>query len=133
MADHLSGRALELVQDKNFATVATLRKDGSVQANVVWVHARDGSVLVNSAEGRAWPANLRRDPRVTVTVPNWEKPYEYVTISGKAAEMTHEGADEDIDMLAKKYLDADTYPFRQEGEQRVTIRIEPDRVKHYGG
>jgi PPOX class probable F420-dependent enzyme len=133
MASQLSGRALEIVQGKNFATIATLREDGSVQANVIWVHAEDDSVFVNSAEGRAWPANLRRDPRVTLAVPNWENPYEHVTIRGRAVDITPEGADEHIDFLAKKYLDADSYPFRKEGEVRLKIRIEPERVSHYGG
>ena len=44
--------------------------------------------------------------------------------------MTHDGADEDIDALAKRYLDADSYPFRQPGEQRVIVKIEPEKVNH---
>ena len=53
--------------------------------------------MLNSAEGRAWPRNLERDPRVTLTVQNMENPYEYVTIRGRVAERTHDGADEHID------------------------------------
>jgi hypothetical protein len=41
--------------------------------------------------------------------------------------MTHEGADEHIDSLARKYLGVD-YPNRREGEQRVKIRIRPERI-----
>jgi hypothetical protein len=42
--------------------------------------------------------------------------------------MTHEGADDHIDALAKKYLDVDSYPYRKADEQRVTIVIEPEKV-----
>ena len=41
----------------------------------------------------------------------------------RGGELTTDGADAQIDRLAKKYLDADSYPFRKEGEQRVTVRI----------
>ncbi len=40
------------------------------------------------------------------------------------AERRLDGADAVIDGLAKKYLNQDTYPFRQEGEQRVTVLID---------
>jgi hypothetical protein len=35
--------------------------------------------------------------------------------------------------MAKKYLGQDTYPFRQEGEVRVKLTVEPDRVTHFTG
>ena len=82
--------------------------------------------MLNTAEGRAWPRNLERDPRVTLTVQNMENPYEYLEVRGRVAERTHDGADEHIDALAKKYLGQDSYPYRQPGEQRVIIRVEPE-------
>ena len=133
MADKLEGRARELLEEPNFVAVATLDSDGRPDVKVVWADVDDGHVVLNSAEGRQWPENLRRDPRVTVTVVNHENPYEYAVIRGRLAEDTHDGADENIDALAKKYLGKDEYPFRQEGEQRVMFRIEPERVKLHGG
>ena len=132
MAAELSGRVLEILQGKNFATVSTLREDGSIQSNVIWVHAEDGFVFVNSAEGRAWPTNLSRDPRVTLAVPNWEDPYEHVTTRGRAVEITPDGATEHIDSLAFKYRGEEIYSGKQRDE-RLKIRIEPDHVTHYGG
>ncbi|HTR89368.1 MAG TPA: TIGR03618 family F420-dependent PPOX class oxidoreductase, partial [Solirubrobacteraceae bacterium] len=92
----LEGRGRELLQAKNFCTVCTLNPDGSVHAAPVWVDVQDGRPVVNSAEGRVWPRNLERDPRATLTVQNLENPYEYVTIRGRVAERSHEGADEHI-------------------------------------
>jgi PPOX class probable F420-dependent enzyme len=132
MSAKIEGRAEELLQAKNFCHVATLRADGSVHGVPVWVDVQDGLPTLNTAEGRAWPRNLQRDPRVTLTVQSMENPYEYVEIRGTEAERTHDGADEHIDALAKKYMDADTYPLRQPGEQRLIIRVAPEDVKVYG-
>lgn len=133
MSERIEGRAEELLKAKNFCHVSTLRKDGSVHTAPVWVDVQDGRPVLNTAEGRAWPTNLERDPRVTLTVQNMENPYEYLEVRGTVAERTHDGADEHIDAMAKKYMDKDEYPLRQPGEQRVIIRVEPERVKVWGG
>jgi PPOX class probable F420-dependent enzyme len=133
MAAKIEGRARELLEAPNFVAVATNHESGSPDVKVVWADVDDGHVVLNSAEGRKWPERLRRDPRVTVTVVNHENPYEYAVIRGRLAGDTHEGADENIDKLAKKYLDADEYPFRKPGEQRVMFRIEPEQVHVHGG
>src|SRR5947209_17393360 len=116
MTVQLDGRSAELLKAKNFANVATLRTDGTIHSLPVWVDEQDGRPVLNSAEGRVWPRNLERDPRIAITVQNHENPYEYVTITGRVAERTHEGADAHIDALAKKYLGADEYPLREPGE-----------------
>ena len=128
----LDPKAKEIVSGKNFATVTTKNDDGSIHQTVVWIDTENGGVALNSAKGRKWPTNLQRDPEIVITVPNWENPYEYVAIHGRAAEITPEGADEHINALSKKYLDKDEYPFRQEGEERLRIVVEPERVKVQG-
>jgi PPOX class probable F420-dependent enzyme len=133
MSTTIEGRAEELLKGKNFAHVGTLRADGSVQVAPTWVDLQDGRPVLNTAEGRAWPRNLERDPRITLEVQNMENPYEYVEIRGRVAERSHDGADEHIDQLAKKYLGVEEYPMRQPGEQRVMIRVEPEFVKVMGG
>ena len=77
--------------------------------------------------------DLRRTGQATISIHNQENPYEFASIACKLTGDTHEGADDVIDALAKKYMDADSYPFRQEGEQRVTFTLTPGRVTHYGG
>jgi PPOX class probable F420-dependent enzyme len=132
MSTRIEGRAEELLTAKNFAHVGTLRADGSVQVSPTWVDVQDGRPVLNTAEGRAWPRNLERDPRITLEVQSMENPYEYVEIRGRVAERTHEGADAHIDTLAKKYLGLDAYPYRQPGEQRLIVRVEPEYVKVMG-
>jgi PPOX class probable F420-dependent enzyme len=126
----IPAEAQHLLGGKNFAHVATLMEDGSPQVSPVWIDFEDGLVVFNTAEGRLKPKNLRRDPRVAVSVTNPENPYESLLIRGKVVDMTQEGADEHIDALAKRYLGADEYPMRQPGEERVIVKIEPERVQH---
>ena len=56
---------------------------------------------------------------------------QWVAFDG-TAELTTEGADAQIDRLAKKYLGKDEYPFRRPDEQRVTVRITPRRIDSSG-
>ena len=133
MSVKIEGRAEELLKAKNFCHVATLRADGTIHGVPVWVDIQDGQPVLNTAEGRAWPRNLERDPRVTLTVQNMDNPYQYLEIRGRAATPEREGADEHIDAMAKKYMDKDEYPLRQPGEQRVIIRVEPEHAKVWGG
>lgn len=113
----------------NHAVVSSLNDDGSIHSTVVWVSVEDGLLAVNSAQGRKWPSNLQRDPTVTVVVYDEDNPYDYVEVRGRAVER-NAGAEDHIDRLAKRYIDADSYPFRQPGEQRVTFLVEPTRVRH---
>ncbi len=118
-----------LLQGRNHAVVSTLNDDGSIHSTVVWVDVVDGRVAVNSAVGRTWPTNLERDPRMTVVVYDEKNPYDYVEVRGTVTAST-DGADAHIDRLAKKYLGADTYPFRQPGEQRISFLVDATRVNH---
>ena len=118
----------QLLDAPNHAVISTLSPDGAVHSTVVWVSREDGAVAVNSAVGRHWPNNLERDPRITLTVYNVENPYEYVEIRGTARQ--GDKPDEHIDALAKKYMNADSYPFRQPGEQRVKYLVDPQRVRY---
>jgi len=127
----LSEEQAEFLNHPYYAVVSTVRADGSPHQTVVWVDSDDGDVVFNTAEGRAKPRNLRANPQVSVTVVNPENGYNWVGVSGKA-ELSHEGADAHIDKLAKKYLDADTYPFRKDDEVRVIVRIRADRIETAG-
>jgi PPOX class probable F420-dependent enzyme len=128
----LDDRDRELLRAKNFCHVSTLREDGSIHTVPIWVDVDGDEVVLNTAEGRAWPENLRRTGQTTLTIINMENPYEYLTLTGHIAADTQEGAAEHIDAMAKKYLDQDSYPFHQPGDVRTIFRIAPDRVHRSG-
>lgn len=119
----------KLLEAPNFAVISTYDPDGSIHSTVVWIDLEDGTPSINSAVGRRWPRNLERDPRVTTVAYNSENPYEMVEITGRATG-TLDGAEVQIDRLAKKYLGVDTYPARQPGEQRIKFLITPERVRY---
>ena len=129
MPTTLSEGVKKLFLEPNFAHLATLMPDGSPQVTPVWVDLEDGRILVNSTEGRAKPRNVRRDPRVAISILKHDNPYASAFIRGRVVEMRHEGADELIDKLAKKYIGQDRYPWRQPGEQRLILVIEPEHVR----
>src|ERR671914_2774322 len=118
----------QFIADNPFVGVVTdLREDGTPHSTVVWVDVDDGNVSFNTATGRAKPRNLERDPRTSLLVVDPTNPFRWVSVSGRA-KVTPEGADEQIDKLAKKYLGKDEYPWRTPEEQRLKVLIEPDRV-----
>ncbi len=129
MASISDPQVRQLLDEPNFAVVSTYNQDGSILSTIVWVDTQDGNVALNSAIGRRWPSNLKRDSRVTVLVYESGNPYNYVEIRG-TAEATTDGADEHINRLSKKFIDQDEYPFRQPGEQRIKFLITPQHVRH---
>lgn len=128
MAVKLSPGVRSLFEGKNFAHIATLNPDGSPHVTVVWVDMDGERIRVNTADGRIKPRNVRRDPRVAISIVDQENPYSWAQVAGRVVELTPEGADAHIDSLAKKYIGADTYPNRREGEVRLIMVIEPERV-----
>jgi PPOX class probable F420-dependent enzyme len=131
MAITLPPSVKKVLQDKAYGHVVTLNADSKPQVTMVWVDVDGDDVLFNTAEGRLKPRNLRRDPRVTISVQDRTDPQAYMVVHGKAS-VTEAGADEHIDKLAKRFLGADKYPFRQPGEKRLLVRVKVDRVGGYG-
>jgi len=106
--------------------------NGSPQVTPVWVDYDGKHVIFNSAKGRQKDRNVRREPRVALTIMDPENPYRYVEVRGRVKEITEKGADAHIDKMAKKYLNKDKYPFRQPGEVRVLYKIEPEHTQAMG-
>jgi PPOX class probable F420-dependent enzyme len=125
----LTDEQARLLLEPNFATVGTLDPDGSPQLTIVWIDWDGANVLFNTAAGRAKPRNLERDPRVSVLVTDRADGYRWVAILGRA-ELTTDGADEHIDKLARKYTGEGWEP--KAGEQRLLVRVRPERVSAYG-
>jgi PPOX class probable F420-dependent enzyme len=131
MAELTDAQRKFIAENAYVGTVTTLRRDGSPHATVVWVDAENGTVSFNTAVGRAKERHLRNDPRLSLTVVDPENTYQWVSISGRA-ELTTDGADDQIDKLAKKYLGQDKYPWRSPDEQRISVKITPEKVDAYG-
>jgi PPOX class probable F420-dependent enzyme len=122
----LSPEQVALFHEPNWGVLATVMPDGSPQATVLWVDEREGLIWVNTAEGRTKPRNVRRDPRVAVTVWDRNEPLRWVQVRGRVEEMTEDGAVEHINFLSHKY-DGEDFAL-PEGQVRVILKIRPEHV-----
>jgi PPOX class probable F420-dependent enzyme len=120
-----------MLEDKAYGHVVTFNAQGKPEITMVWMDVEGDELLFNTAEGRRKPDNIRRDPRVIVSVQDRNHPQAYAVFHGKGR-VTDVGADEHIDKLAKRFLGADKYPYRRPSEKRLIVRIEVDRISGMG-
>ncbi len=133
MAIKLTDEQAKLLRDaKSFIHLATINQDGSPQVSPVWVDFDGANVVINSEQKRRKVRNMKRDPRVALSVQDPANPYHYIEIRGRVVEITPKGGVEHIDKLAKKYMGVDQYPGNQPGDVRVIIKIEPEHVTGMG-
>ncbi|WP_318783802.1 PPOX class F420-dependent oxidoreductase [Streptomyces spectabilis] len=122
----LNEETRRLLDGKNFATVATLNRDGGPQTSVVWI-ARDGDAVVfSTTAGRLKARNLARDPRISLTVFDTENPYRSVDIRGTAELI--EDREKSLPLtLSHKYLGQDP-PAESDEVLRLIVRVTPQKV-----
>ncbi|MFD9903124.1 PPOX class F420-dependent oxidoreductase [Streptomyces sp. NPDC059063] len=115
-----------LLDGKNFATVATLNKDGAPQTSLVWIGREGDTVVFSTTAGRLKARNLARDPRISLTVFDLANPYESVDIRG-TAELIDDPKKELPHRLSHKYLSQDP-PNESDDEVRLIVRVTPQKV-----
>jgi PPOX class probable F420-dependent enzyme len=122
----------KLLGEPAFCQIATLMPDGSPQITQVWVETDGEHVAINIIGGSQKDKNIRRDPRVAVNVVDPANAWRIATVRGRVVEVTTEGAVEQIDRLARKYLGRDTYPLHHPDRVRTTVKISPERIIERG-
>jgi PPOX class probable F420-dependent enzyme len=129
----LSDDVRAFLEIPRFAVVATIEPDGAPHQAVVWYLLEGDTIVINSADGRRWPANLRRDPRVDITV---EDGYRYVQVGGTVeVDDDQARAQADIAAMAHRYHRDD--PAEAEDlianrfrlQHRVSFRLRPRAVR----
>jgi PPOX class probable F420-dependent enzyme len=121
----LTERARELITGPNFAFLAERMPDGSPHVSPVWIDLEGELILVNTAKGRLKERNMRRDPRVAISLSPQDDPYAHVDIRGRVVRIVEgEEAVAHIDRLGRKYRGWERYPLRA-GEERVSFLIDP--------
>lgn len=118
-----------LLRGRNFAHFVTLNGDGTPQVAPIWIDVDDdGHVLVNSAVGRKKDRNIRRDPRVAVSIYAQDDPYSWIAINGTVVSIeTGDEAESHIDLLNQRYHEGERWEYVP-GSVRVIYRIRPDRI-----
>lgn len=120
MSARIEGWAREMLERADsFGTLATVAADGTPHQAVVWYLVRGDTLVVNSAVGRIWPANLQRDPRCSLLV---EDGYDWVSVRGHVEVVTDQAtAQADIAAMARKYNADDP----ENGERMIREVFEP--------
>ncbi len=124
----------DFLNEKHFAALATINKDGTPQQTVVWYELQGDRIMMNTAVGRLKERNLKRDPRISVCIVDG---YKYVTIRGRIElDYDHDRALADITALAVRYYN------KEKGEEqgrsvyskqkRVTIYLSIEEIDVYG-
>lgn len=129
MGVDLSGAVRRFLERPNLAVLATIGASGAPQATPVWFMVEDGRILINTSRGRAKLANMRRNPRVAVTIVDRDDPYTWVQIRGRVVAFDREHGARDIDRLSLRYRNRHyVYPPTDRPEHRVTVLIEPEGI-----
>ena len=121
-------KSARLFSGDNIVFVATVMGDGSPQVTPVWADYENGHIMVNTARGRVKHRNVVRDPRVAVSVVSRSDPLDMVAVRGTVVGVIPDGDYAHADRLARQYMGRDRYPFRRDGEERITLKILPQSV-----
>ncbi len=128
MSRTLSPEVKQLIDRPNFAHLATLMPDGSPQSVPVWV-GRDGDrIVICTAETSLKGKNTRRDPRVALSVVDFNNPYEEVQIRGRVVERRPDPELKILDPISHKYT-GKPFPFRTP-EGRVALIVEVEKMRY---
>ncbi|MCL4448263.1 MAG: PPOX class F420-dependent oxidoreductase [Actinobacteria bacterium] len=124
----LTNASKTLLKRPVIAHISTVTPENKPHVTPVWIDVEGDYIVINTAEGRRKSNNLRHNSAVAISVTAPDDPYNAVVLQGAVVEITPEGADAHIDSLAQKYLGKSTYPFRQPGEKRVRLIIQPEHI-----
>ncbi len=136
MSALLGADAIALLESAAVATVATIDRDGSPHLSSAWIGLEDGEIVFGTLNDQRKLRNLRRDPRVALTVQGdrvneWGL-REYLVING-TARITEGGAAELLQRLAWTYLGPDVvFPAMPDPPPGFVVRITVGRVSGVG-
>jgi PPOX class probable F420-dependent enzyme len=116
----------KLLDGRNFATVATLNRDGGPQTSVVWIARDRNTVLFSTTAGRQKARNLARDPRISLTVFDSNDPYQTLEIRG-TVELIEDPEKSLPRTVSQKYLGEEPPP-ESDDVHRLIVRVTPLKV-----
>ena len=128
MAVTLSADIKRLLDGPNFVHLATLMPDGSPQSVPVWA-GRDGDrIVICTGENSLKAKNTRRDPRVGLSIVDFDDPYAEVQIRGRVVERRPDPELKVMDPISRKYT-GKPFPFRNP-EGRVALMVEVEKARY---
>ncbi len=109
-------------------SIATVMPNNQPQVTPIWADLHDGHLRINTVDGRQKHTNLVERPQATFLFIDPDDPMRWMEVRGRVASRIVDDEVQVIDILAKKYLGKDVYPWHNENDTRVTFLIAPERV-----
>ena len=122
----------QFLEQPRFASIATVDDDGTPRQAVIWFLFDGDTIVINSLEGRRWPTNLRRDPRISIAITDGVE-QSWVGLSGTVEVVDDQAqAQADIAAMARRYnrdpaaAEESIATFRT--QRRVSFRLRPTGI-----
>lgn len=128
MAIALSTEITQLVDHTNLAHLATLLPDGSPHSDPVWIWREADRIVICTSENTLKAKNTRRDPRVAISIVDFDDPYNECQLRGRVVEHRPDADLKATDLVSRKYT-GKPFPMRSP-EGRVALIIKIDKARH---
>ena len=120
----LDSAVRRVLDGTTIAHLASVLPDGGPHSVPVWIGTHGDRIAVITGPDSRKARNLRRDPRVALSLTEVDNPFQPVIVRGRVVEWIDGDAGWAIvDRIATKYIGV-PYP---RDEERVALLIEPDR------
>jgi PPOX class probable F420-dependent enzyme len=117
-----------LLSRPNFAHLSTLMPDGSPNTTPVWIGLEGDNIVICTGEESLKARNLRRDSRLSLSVVDFDNPYEEVQIRGRVVDFRDDSKLEAMDKISQKYIGA---PFPMRGSDgRIAMIVEVEKARY---
>lgn len=123
---------LDLLDTTALAHIATLGPNGEPQNNPVWFDFDGERILFSQTRTRQKYRNLKREPRIALSIVDPENPYRYLEVRGTVDRVDEDPDLEFINAMAKKYLGLEEYPYHQPGDERIVLYVRPEHTTQMG-
>ncbi len=130
----LTDRVRGYLAEPRYAVVATIDPDGAPRQAVIWFLFADDTIVINSLDGRRWPTNLRRDPRISIAISEADRE-SWVGLTGTVEVVDDQAqAQADIAAMARRYHASNpdaaeaVIANRFTKQRRVSFRLRPASI-----
>lgn len=123
---------IDLLEAKGFAHVATVGPNGEPQCSPVW-YGWDGELIsFSQTKTRQKLRNLMANPMIALSIIDPINPYRYLEVRGTVARVDEDPDCDFINSMASKYMDTDVYPGNRPQDERVVVRVRPQKTSSMG-
>lgn len=120
--------ARDILSSTGLAHIATIGPDGEPQSTPVWFEYDGQSIRISQTKERQKYRNMQREPRIALSITDPNNPYHYLEVRGRVTRVEDDPDKRFINLLAKKYLNQDVYPWSKPDDERVIVYVQPEHT-----